>query len=137
MPEDNNRFAIVSNLVNTEDDMSGKYFHVLKCLNNHNLLLYFLKNAEISHDIFPDKSVSYFFWNFCENMDLLHDEMDYVEQQVKRCKEGKITPFRLHRQRNLTKRSDKEALRLYLEEWSGMDLSRKGGGELLESYATY
>ena len=124
MPEDENMFAVISTIVNNEDDISGKYFHVLKCLKKYGLLFKFVQYAEVAHDIFPDKTVSHFFWGFCENLDLLHDETAYVDQQVRMCKDGKLIPFRLNKgKRGIRGKSDNEALKLYLEELSGLDLS--------------
>lgn len=135
MPEENT-FEIVSRLVNTDDDKSGLYFHVLKIMYKNDMLLEFLKYAQASHKICPEKSVGEFFWEFCDNMDLLHDNVDYVKQQVKLYSEGKITPFRLRYNRNLKTRSKDTCLLLYLEEYTGMDMSNRGDC-IFESYAAY
>ena len=135
MPEENT-FEIISRLVNTDDDKSGLYFHVLKIMHKNGMLTEFLKYAQVSHKICPEKSVGEFFWEFCENMDLLHDDTNYAKQQVKLYSEGKVTPFRLHRHRNLRTRTRDTSLLLYLEEYTGMDMSDRGD-EIIESYAAY
>lgn len=131
-----NTFEIISRLVNTDDDKSGLYFHVLKIMHKNKILTEFLFYAQVSHKICPEKSVREFFWEFCENMDLLHDDIAYVRQQVKLYSEGKITPFRLHQHRNLRTRTTDKTLLLYLEEYTGMDMSDRGD-EIVESYAAY
>lgn len=123
MSEDNNIFAYVSSRVNNEDDISGKYFHSLKALHRKGLLTVLYQYAVDSNKICPGKSVSEWFWEFCENLDILRDSSEYVNQRVKLYRDGIVSPFILKYHRNVRSRKENEKLLLYLEEYSGMDMS--------------
>lgn len=126
MSEDNNIFAYVSERVNNEDDISGQYFHSLKALHKEGMLTILYHYACRAHKICPGKSTSEWFWEFCENLDILRDSSEYVKQRVKLYMDGMVSPFVLKYHRNLKTRDEDKKFLLYLEEYSGLDMSMVG-----------
>lgn len=123
MSEDNNIFAYVSERVNNEDDISGQYFHSLKALHKEGMLIELYQYACRAHKICPGKSTSEWFWEFCENLDILRDSSEYVKQRVKLYMDSMVSPFILKHHRNLKSMDEDKKFLLYLEEYSGLDMS--------------
>ena len=133
MSEDNNIFAYVSSRVNNEDDISGQYFHSLKALHKEGMLTILYQYACRAHKICSGKSTSEWFWEFCENLDILRDSSEYVKQRVKLYMDGMVSPFILKYHRNLKSRDEDKKFLLYLEECSGLDMSMVNTREVIAS----
>lgn len=133
MSEDNNIFAYVSSRVNNEDDISGQYFHSLKALHKEGILTSLYQYACRAHKICPGKSTSEWFWEFCENLDILRDSSEYVKQRVKLYMDGMVSPFILKYHRNLKSMDEDKKFLLYLEEYSGLDMSMVNVQEVMAS----
>ena len=133
MSEDNNIFGHVSARVNNDDDISGQYFHSLKALHREGMLIELYQYACRAHKICPGKSTSEWFWEFCDNIDILRDSSEYVKQRVKLYRDGMVSPFILKYHRNLKAQKEDKKFLLYLEEYSGLDMSRVSVKEVMAS----